>query len=154
MKDLFTKIGESITTTVKEMGAQTQKSFDQTVYRTELMSLKNELKKLYQKLGEAQYTAYINNEENEAQTVIYNQITTLLNDINKKEKDIDNIVNTQKDSFDSYKKDVRTTWNENMAEAKKPEKGEDGYEVMKICEDCNTGNHVDATYCIYCGHKF
>ncbi|PHV69821.1 hypothetical protein CS063_13985 [Sporanaerobium hydrogeniformans] len=154
MKDIFTKIGESITSTVKEMGEQTQKSFDQTVYRTELLGLKNDLKKLYQKLGEEQYTAYIQGDESKVQTVLYNQITNLIHEIEKREKIINDIVSNQKDSFDSYKRDVKTTWDENMAAAQKPEKNKEGFEVMKICENCNTGNHVDATYCIYCGEKF
>lgn len=154
MADIFTKLGESIKTTVKEATEQTQKSIDQTIYRKELLEKKSELKGLYQQLGEAQYESYIENKQNISLTPFYTQITALLKEINKLQDQVKEIVNSQKDSFDTYKREVKTTWNENMAQEARPEKGEDGLEVMKICSECNTGNNVEASYCINCGKNF
>jgi hypothetical protein len=154
MKDIFDKLGESILSTVKEAAEQTQKSVDQTVYRTELISKKNELKKLYQELGMAKYEDYLGGNEDPANKPIYLKIDSLQKEINEIEKQVEDIVNSQKDSFDSYKREVKTTWNDKMAGEVKPEPGPDGFEVMKICKECNTGNHVEASYCINCGSKF
>lgn len=154
MADVFSKLGESIKTTLKEATAQTQKSVDQTVYRTELLSKKNELKKAYQQLGEAQYEAYIHNTEEEVPASLYTKIETMIKEITQIERQVEDIVTTQKDSFDTFKRTVKTTWDENMSKQSRPEKGEDGVEIMKICSHCNVGNNINASYCISCGNKF
>lgn len=154
MADLFTKLGESIKTTVKEATEQTQQTASQTVLRKDLIEKKIELKKAYQQLGEAAYEAYTENKEVTASEHLYNRIAALLKETDEIEQQIEEIVNIQKDSFDMYKREVKKTWNENMAREPKPEPGEDGVEVMKICPKCNTGNHVEASFCINCGDKF
>ena len=154
MGDIFTKLGESIKTTVKEAGMQTQKSIDQTVCRKEIIEKKSELKKLYQQLGETNYECYIENKPDTSSSLLYTNITSLLKEIDKLQEQVDDIVNLQRDSFDTYKREVKTTWNENMAKEARPQPGTDGVEVMKICDHCNTGNNVEATFCINCGNKF
>ncbi len=154
MGDIFTKLGESIKTTFKEATEQTQKSVDQTVYRTELISKKGELKKLYQQLGIAVYEDYKEEKQGAEYEALYKKISSFLKEIELIEDKVEEIVNSQKDSFDTYKREVKTTWNENMAAEARPQPGPDGVEVMKICNQCNTGNHVEASYCISCGHKF
>ncbi|WP_069999472.1 zinc ribbon domain-containing protein [Cellulosilyticum sp. I15G10I2] len=154
MGDIFTKVTESIKTTIKEATEQTQKSVDQTVYRTELISKKGELKKLYQQLGLAVYEEFKEGEPDTPHRALYIKINALLKEIEVLENKVEDIVNSQKDSFDTYKREVKTKWNENMANEVKPKPGEDGFEVMKICDECQRGNHVEASYCINCGHKF
>lgn len=154
MKDIFDKLGESIKSTVKEAAEQTQKSVDQTVYRTELMNKKNELKRLYQELGMAKYEDYAEGNDDSAHRLIYSKIDSLRKEVDEIEKQVQDIISSQKDSFHTYKREVKTTWNDNMAKEVKPEPGPDGVEVMKICKECNTGNHVEASYCINCGNKF
>ncbi|MDF2877662.1 MAG: hypothetical protein K0S30_758 [Clostridia bacterium] len=154
MGDVFTKLGESIKSTFKEATTQTQKSVDQTVYRTELLSKKNELKKAYQQLGEAQYEVHVHNAEEEIPVSLYTKIEVITKEIAQIEKQVGEIVTTQKDSFDTFKRTVKTTWDENMAKQTRPEKGEDGVEIMKICSHCNVGNNISASYCISCGNKF
>jgi DNA phosphorothioation-dependent restriction protein DptG len=153
MKDILNKLEESIKSTVKEAMVQSQKSVDQTVCRTELISKNNELKKLYQQLGMAKYENRTGGNEEAIHAPLYSKIDSLIKEINEIEKEVKDIVNTQKDSFDTYKRKVKTTWNENMAKEVKPEPGPDGVEIMKICDYCNTGNHVEASFCISCGKK-
>lgn len=154
MADLFKKIGDSFKTTFKEAAEQTQQSVDQTVYRTELISKKSDLKKAYQQLGLAKYEDYISGSQDTDYAPLYNKVASLKKEIEILEKKVRDIINSQKDSFDTYKREVRTTWNDKMASEPKPEKGPDGVEIMKICDRCNTGNHIEAAYCINCGHKF
>jgi len=154
MKDVFDKLGESILSTVKEAAEQTQKSVDQAVYRTGLMNKKNELKDLYQQLGMVKYQNYAEGAEDPEHKRLYAKIDSLKKEIDEIEKQVDDLIKCQKDSFDTYKREVKTTWNDNMAQEVRPERGPDGVEIMKICNHCNTGNHVEASYCINCGNKF
>ena len=52
MSDVFSRLGESLKSTIKEATEQTQKSVDQVTCRTELLNKKAELKRLYTTLGE------------------------------------------------------------------------------------------------------
>lgn len=154
MADIFSKLGDSIKTTIKEAVGQTQKSVDQASLRTELISKKNELKKLYQALGESHYKAYTTGESDESQGAIYEKITEIIKDIEEAEKKIEDIVSTQKTSFTTFKEDVKTTWNEPVAKEADEEKQAENVKVMKVCPVCNTGNNIHAAYCIHCGNKF
>lgn len=154
MADIFQKLGASLKTTLKAATEQTQKSVDQTVYRTELLSKKNDLKNLYQQLGKQVYEEAQVDEQYVVDELFYTRITALLKEIDVLEDKIKDIVNTQKDSFDAYKREVKTAWSEEMQEQSKPDTDEDGVQIMKICENCQVGNHVEATYCINCGEKF
>lgn len=154
MSDVFSKLGESLKSTIKEATEQTQKSVDQVTCRTDLLNKRNELKKLFEKLGEVQYKAYIENEDSVERNELYSKITYLKADITALEIKLEDIVNTQKNSFDSYKRKVKTAWEEE----KMPKTGDftedDGIEILKVCPVCNTGNHEHAAYCIKCGNKF
>lgn len=154
MKDILNKLEESIKSTAKEAAEQTQKSVDQAVYRTELVSKKSELKKLYMQLGMAKYEDYSAGSEDAKNMPLYLKIDALRKEIEDREAQVEDIVRNQKDSFDTFKRNVKTTWNEEMAKESKPEAGPDGVEVMKICHYCNAGNHVQADFCISCGNKF
>ena len=154
MADIFSKLGDSIKTTIKEAVDQTQKSVDQASIRTDLIAKKNELKKLYQTLGESHYKAYTTGESDEAQGAIYEKITELVKDIEEAEKKLEDIVNTQKTSFNSFKEDVKSTWGEMQTKAAEETKQADNVKVMKVCPVCNTGNNIHAAYCIHCGNKF
>lgn len=154
MRDLISKLGESIKNTCKEAVDQTQKTVDQTKYRTEIASLKNEVKKLYQRLGEEYYNNYINDKDELCSIPVCNRITSLLREIERLEKRIDDVVNTQKDSFDSYKREVRTMWNDEMEKAGFVQKDENGVEIFKFCPKCDIGNAHNAGYCMNCGNKF
>ena len=156
MADILGKIGESLKSTLKEATQQTQKSVDQVAYRTDIIAKKNELKKLYQMLGEMQYKAYEEGEESPEQSVLYTKIGFLKKDIEEAEIKINNLVQTQKESFDSYKAGVKTAWDEIVSDVTKAEedKDDDTEEVLKICPECHTGNHKHAAYCIRCGKKF
>ena len=155
MADIFSKLGDSIKTTIKEAVDQTQKSVDQASIRADLLTKKNELKKLYQTLGESHYNAYTKGESDENQGAIYEKITELIKDIKEAESKLENIVSTQKTSFNSFKEDVKAKWSEtesatNATEEKKAE----NVKIMKVCPVCNTGNNMHAAYCIHCGNKF
>ncbi|MGL6173135.1 MAG: hypothetical protein ACRC1P_00790, partial [Cellulosilyticaceae bacterium] len=114
MKDLIDKLGESLKNTCKEAVDQTQKTVDQAKYRTEILTLKGEIKKLYQKLGEEYYNNYINNSNESCSIPTCNRITALYKEIYQLEKQVNQVVNTQKDSFDAYKRDVKNSWNEEI----------------------------------------
>lgn len=156
MVDVFSKLGESLKSTLKEATQQTQKSVDQVTFRTELLNKRSELKRLFEALGEVQYKAYIENEDSVEKNVLYSKITHLKTEITDIERNLEEIVNVQKSSFDSYKRKVKTTWQDD--EDKTVEKDslaeEDGIEILKVCPGCNTGNHEHAAYCIKCGNKF
>lgn len=158
MNDLFGKLGASIKNTCKEAADQTQRTLDQTKYRTEILSLKNELKKLYTQLGERYYKELMNIEEVTDYTRICNRITGLSKEVERLEKEIGYVVTEQKDSFDSYKRNVKTTWNEDInqetSQSKTYQRDENNIKMFKFCDNCNVGNQIDATYCVNCGHKF
>ena len=156
MADVFSKLGESLKSTIKEATEQTQKSVNQVSCRTDLLNKRNELKRLFEALGEFQYKAYIENEENVERNMLYSKITNLKSEITKLENKLNDIVNTQKNSFDSYKRKVRTTWEEEVLRSSKTSEftEDDGIEILKGCPVCNTGNHEHAAYCIKCGNKF
>lgn len=152
MKDLFGKLGDSIKNTCKEAIDQTHKTVDQTRYRTEIVNLKNELKKLYQRLGEEHYTAYMKGEVEGVHPPIYNRITTMLKEIEMLEQKIGDVVNEQKDSFDTFKRDVKSTWNEE-SQSYETKRDENGIKILKFCQHCDIGNPVDGIYCVNCGKK-
>lgn len=154
MADVFSKLGESIKSTIKEATEQTQKSVDQVTCRTELLNKRSELKRLYATLGEIQYKAYIENEDNVERNVLYSKITHLKTEIVELEQRLEEIVNTQKSSFDTYKRKVKTAWEEKEATTSSEQAEDDGIEILKVCPVCNTGNHEHAAYCIKCGNKF
>lgn len=154
MADVFSKLGESLKNTIKEATEQTQKSVDQVTCRTDLLNKRNELKKLYEALGEVQYKAYIENEDSVERNVLYTKITNLTEEIKKLEARLEEIVNTQKSSFDNYKRKVKTAWEEEKATKVDDIAEDDGIEILKVCPVCNTGNHEHAAYCIKCGNKF
>lgn len=154
MADVFSKLGESLKSTIKEATQQTQKSVDQVTCRTDLLNKRNELKRLYEALGEVQYKAYIENEDNVERNVLYSKITTLKADIQSLETKLEEIINTQKSSFDNYKRKVKTAWEEEKTPKADDLAADDGIEILKVCPVCNTGNHEHAAYCIKCGNKF
>lgn len=154
MADIFSKLGDSIKTTLKEAVDQTQKSVDQASIRTDLLTKKNELKKLYQTLGESHYKAYTTGQSDENQGAIYEKITELLKDIETAEAKLQNIVNEQKTSFNSFKDGVKSTWNEEVVRNEEEKTTNENVKVMKVCPVCNTGNNMHAAYCIHCGNKF
>ncbi|MEE1072744.1 MAG: hypothetical protein U0L26_10275 [Cellulosilyticum sp.] len=154
MTDVFSKLGESLKSTIKEATQQTQKSVDQVTCRTDLLNKRSELKRLYEALGEVQYKAYIENEDNVERNVLYSKITTLKSEIQNLEEKLEKIVNTQKSSFDSYKRKVKTAWEEEKEIKVDDLNTDDGIEILKVCPVCNTGNHEHAAYCIKCGNKF
>lgn len=156
MVDVLSKLGESLKTTLKEATQQTQKSVDQVTFRTELLNKRSELKRLYEVLGEIQYKVYLENEENAERNVLYSKITRLKAEITDIEQKLEEIVNKQKSSFDSYKRKVKTTWQEDGDQTVRRDDltQEDGIEILKVCPVCNTGNHEHAAYCIKCGNKF
>ncbi len=153
MKDLFNKLGESIKHTLKEAGNQTQKTVDQTVYRKDLLKAKSDVKKYYEELGEKSYEAYTQGQNIAVDDVLCDKITKTLQTIDQLNTSIENIMREQKDSFSSYKREVKTAWDENMATQDKPGVNDDGIEVMKFCPECNAGNNINAEYCISCGAK-
>lgn len=153
MKDLFDKLGESIKTTCKEAVDQTQKTMDQTKARTEIIALKKELKKLYQKLGEMYYTQYMSGSIEGSNAPVCSRITALRKEINRLEKKVGEVVDVQKDSFEAYRREVKTTWDE-AKQYEEVKRDENGIKILKFCEHCNVGNSQNATYCINCGHKF
>lgn len=156
MVDVLSKLGESLKTTLKEATQQTQKSVDQVTFRTELLNKRSELKRLYEALGEVQYKVYMENEESAEINILYSKITHLKAEIIDIEQKLEEIVNRQKSSFDSYKRKVKTTWQEDEEQTIKRDdrSQDDDIEILKVCPVCNTGNHEHAAYCIKCGNKF
>ena len=156
MSDVLSKLGESLKTTIKEATEQTQKSVDQVSCRTDLLNKRNELKKLFERLGEAQYKVFAGEEESvENRDDLCEKIAAVKTEITELQAKLEEIVNAQKSSFDNYKRKVKTAWDELTKEEKKDDLAEDdGIEILKICPVCNTGNHEHAAYCIKCGNKF
>lgn len=152
MKDLFGKLGTSIKNTCKEAVDQTQKAASQAKYRSEILTLKNDLKKLYQKLGEEQYRNYLEGNTENHNAPLCNRITNLKKEIERLEKEVEEVMNVQKDNFDAFKRDVRSTWREED-ENVHVKRDENGIKILKFCENCNIGNAEEASYCIHCGNK-
>lgn len=154
MKEIMDKLTQSIKSSCKEVADQTQKTVDQTKYRKEMIELKSEIKKLYQKLGEQYYTYYMEEETEKKASPICNRITVLLKEIDRLETKIEEVIKNQKDSFDAYKRDVKQTWDEEETVFTEVKRDENGIKILKFCKSCNIGNNVDAQYCINCGKKF
>ncbi|MGL6173418.1 MAG: hypothetical protein ACRC1P_02265, partial [Cellulosilyticaceae bacterium] len=83
-----------------------------------------------------------------------NRITALYKEIYQLEKQVNQVVNTQKDSFDAYKRDVKNSWNEEINKSFSAKKDENGVEILKFCSKCDIGNDPETVYCINCGNKF
>ncbi|OON99284.1 MAG: hypothetical protein ATN35_13515 [Epulopiscium sp. Nele67-Bin004] len=109
MREIFTKLGESVKTTYKEVSSQTLKTLDQTKMRSELSSLKNELKKNQQQLGEL-YFNYVEYGELFDNTLLIDKIKEVTENINEIEQLLNDIADQQKGSFDDYKDDLKQTW--------------------------------------------
>lgn len=167
MADIFSKLGDSLKNTIKEAAHQTQKSVDQATLRTEILTKKNDLKKLYLELGKKHYEIYKSGAEEEVPSELYDKITKLSSEIDENEQKLDSVLNEQKDSFNNFKNDMKSQWAEGCTEKSEEdivdtecqEEDQDKdeskeVEVMKICELCNTGNHIHAAYCSHCGNKF
>ena len=86
------------------------------------------------------------------QSALCNRITNLRKEIARLEKEVEEVVNIQKDSFDAYKRDVRSTWNEE-GQGVRMKRDDNGIKMMKFCPNCNIGNATEALYCIHCGNK-
>lgn len=153
MKDLLDKLSDSVKNTYKEAVGQTQKTIDQTKYRKDLMTLKSELKKLYTQLGKECYREHIQGNTMYVNTPLCNRITALRQEIILLEKQLGTVVDEQKDSFESYKRDVRKTWDDHQS-THTSQRSQDGFEVMKFCSKCNVGNNPKATHCTNCGNPF
>lgn len=135
--------------TIKEVKVQAQKSASQVSYRMDLLNKRSDLKKLYEALGKVQYQIYQGEEESVERDILYSKITDLKKEIEAIETKLEEVINTQKNSFDQYKRTVKRT--------KDNEKTDDPYEnveILKVCPICNTGNYEHAAYCIKCGNKF
>lgn len=155
MKDLFDKLSDSLKNTYKEASSQTQKTIDQAKYRKDIIELKNELKKLYMQLGKECYHQHINGKEQTVNQPLCNRITMMRKELETLEKTLAEVVDLQKDSFESYKRDVRRTWNDQQStEAGNSYRTDDGVEILKFCSKCNVGNGPEAVYCTNCGNQF
>ena len=154
MSDVFSKLGDSLKSTFKVATEQTQKSVDQVACRTELLNKRNELKRLFTLLGEAQYKCYTEQVESDDRDELYSKIDAIKLQITDVERRLGEIVTMQKSSLDSYKREVKSTWSEPDTTQKEADASEDGIEILKVCPVCNTGNHERAAYCIKCGNKF
>lgn len=154
MVDVFSKLGESLKSTLKEAGAQTQKSVDQMTLRSEMINKKAELKKLYQILGETIYNSYSESQIATEQSELFNRITLLKKSMEEIDKKIEDIVSTQKGSFNAYKEEVKTKWTaeEDVSYSKMPSQTVTVQEI-KVCPICHTGNNEYAAYCMNCGNK-
>ena len=154
MSDVLSKLGDSLKSTLKVATEQTQKSVDQVSCRTDLMNKRNELKRLFASLGEAQYKCYLEEGESHERNTLYSKIDALKLQITEMEKHLGEVLTAQKSSLDSYKREVRSTWSEPDSAEKKDDLAGDDIEILKVCPICNTGNHEYAAYCIKCGNKF
>ncbi|MGL4736039.1 MAG: hypothetical protein ACRCW2_01175 [Cellulosilyticaceae bacterium] len=153
MKDLFDKLSDSVKNTYKEAVGQTQNTVDQTKYRKDMIALKSDLKKLYMQLGKECYREQIQGNTFYVNTPLCNRITALREEIATLDKQLAEVVEKQKDSFEAYKRDVRKTWDERQ-DTQGGYQRADGFEVMKFCSKCNVGNNPKATHCTNCGSPF
>ncbi len=149
MKELLEKLGKSVKTTYKEVTEQTQITVDQTKARAELTALKNDLKKLYQKLGECYYEFECFHTEFDSNLLIEDIIKTK-HKISTIEEEIQQSVQTQKGNFAHYKDDIMSTWQTEEAEQDVEVKH---IKLYKFCGECNAGNPPQNTECSTCGAK-
>ena len=152
MEHLINKLGQSLKNTCKEALDQSHKTVDQAKYRAEILSLQNELKKLYQQLGEAYYTDTVCEEETRDYQYLCSRITGLKKEITRLEEEITAVTSQQKDGFKVYKQSVKDTWCESTQKQGSYATYQE-IKVYKFCKVCNIGNAVDAEYCVHCGEK-
>lgn len=139
-----------ISDTIKEVKTQAKSSASQVTRRVDLLNKKSELKKLYEALGKVQYQIYVSNEENIERDILYSKIDKLKSDIDALQMQVQDIVDTQKMSFNQYKHNVK----HHKETQKEVHDAFDTAEILKICPVCNTGNYEHAAFCINCGNKF
>ncbi|MGL4345140.1 MAG: hypothetical protein ACRCTE_08085, partial [Cellulosilyticaceae bacterium] len=153
MKDLFDKLGDSLKNTYKEAVDQTQKTIDQTKYRKDIITLKNDLKKLYMQLGKECYSYQMRGDAQNVNQPLCSRITVVRKEIELLEKRIGEVTDEQKDSFEAYKRDVRSTWDD-KPQTEGQYHNQEGMKILKFCNKCNIGNSPDATHCMNCGQPF
>lgn len=152
MQDIFDKVTKSIKDISQNVVEQTKTTVNQGKVELELIQTKNELKKLYTRLGEKVYQNRLYPQADPGIEALYDMIATKIKKISELEVSIDNIREEQKNTMESLKRNVKKTWNSENEEEKAPETDEEGYIHMKFCSHCNIGNHPDAQYCIACGY--
>lgn len=154
MKDVFDKVAQSVKDISQNVVDQTKTTVNQGKLELELAQTKNELKKLYAKLGEKVYQNRLYPEADPGIEMLYELIASKTKRISELEISINIIREEQKSTMESLKRNIQKTWNEQEQETKTPEANKDGYVHMRFCNECNIGNHPDAEYCIACGAKF
>ncbi len=154
-KDIFEKLTDSVKSTYKEVAGQAKVSADQTRVRTEVATLKAELKKLYIQLGQcyfvSTYEGYGDAEEI-CMDKIMEEIKETIDLINELEQDIASCVDIQKDSFVQYKDDLKSLWNEEEGEVFVGKSQNIKHiKLYKVCGECGESNMPANTKCKNCG---
>ena len=179
MADVFSKLTDSLKSTIKAAGQQTQMSVGQVSGRTEIINKKNDLKRLFMLLGQAQYKCYLEECISVERNSLYSEIDELRNQIIVLEKKLNEASTAQKDSFDNFKQEVKNTWNEPSIKddifndemfspdykpkntvpktdefmSRQSSKLNEQDDILVICPVCHVENHDYATYCMKCGNK-
>lgn len=153
MKDVFDRLTQSAKDISKGVIEQTKTTANQGKVELELVQAKSSLNKLYARLGEMTYENRLSEEVNPEIEMLYEKISKKDKEVKELEKESKEMRKMQKHEYESTKRNVKKTWNNNGQQSKEPEADKDGYLQMKFCPNCNIGNHPDAEYCIACGHK-
>ncbi len=179
MADVFSKLGDSLKSTIKVASEQTQMSVEQVSGRADIINKKNEIKKLFMLLGQAQYKCYLEECGSIERNSLYSKIDELRSQVIELEQKINEANTAQKDSFDNFKQEFKNTWSEAntkddifnddifspdyktkssvpKADEYMSRESSDSIEqddILVICPVCHTENHDYATYCMRCGNK-
>ena len=153
MKDVFDKIAESVKDISQGVIGHTKTTVTQGRVELDLLQAKADLKKLYAKLGEKVYENRLYLEADPIIKILYEKIDEKYIEVQELERNVAEVREEQKSTFESVRRDVKRTWDGEGDETRTPEPDDEGYLQMKFCESCNIGNHPDAEYCIACGHK-
>ncbi|OON96970.1 MAG: hypothetical protein ATN36_04380 [Epulopiscium sp. Nele67-Bin005] len=130
MKHIVEQLGKNLKDTYKGVSTQTHKTIDNTKCRTEILSCKNELKKLYQQLGESCF--YQRQKLGEAvmlDPLVCDKIENLLHKIEELEKTLEP---TQSNMTPNEIKHIK---------------------LLHFCPNCYIGNAPDTEFCTNCGTK-
>ncbi|OOB80216.1 MAG: hypothetical protein BEN19_06100 [Epulopiscium sp. Nuni2H_MBin003] len=139
MKNIASKLGDSLKSTYKEVSNQTQHTLDFTKDKAEIIALKNDLKRLYLSLGICYFDYKVEQIEFDEEN-LFSQIDDLHQQIYELENILETTKKTQKDSFSEFKHEVKSTWQEESNVANN----------LKFCANCNMGNPLENTICSNC----
>ena len=162
MKEYFDDFMKSAKRVADVIVVKTAETVDAAKLEIEIRKVQNALDREYKAFGQIMFQVEkgaLKKDESIIKTAckrIQNQIDELESLLERKADAKKDTVSEEKETeADESGDDVLDDEEEADQEAvPMPERGEEGYFVLKFCPKCKIGNHPDAVKCVNCGEEF